>query len=251
MKRLFVLFSVVVLLAGCAQDKIGNQFKEYQGMSSKQVFDKAEKALAKGSYTAATKDYEALDAMYPFGEHAKQGLLDSIYAYYKDGQPVMAIANAERFTRLYPQSPQVDYALYMQGLLQFNQNSTWLSRKLHSDPAKGNADSLKKAFASFNQLIRLYPQSRYAPDSLQRMRYIRNILARHEFYIADYYFKRHAYVAAANRAGLVVQHYSGTSSTSKALDLLVKSYRHLGLKQLAGNTYAILKRNYPDVAKRV
>ncbi len=251
MKRLFVLFSVVVFLAGCAQDKIGNQFKAYQGQSSKQIFNKAETALANGGYSQAVKDYEALDAMYPFGNNAKQGLLDSIYAYYKNNQPVMAIANAERFQRLYPQSPYRDYALYMQGFIQFNQDNTWLSRKLNVDPAKGNMDSLKKSFAAFNELVKLYPRSPYAPDALKRLHYIRNVIARHEYQTADYYYQRHAYVAAANRAGNIVQHYNGTPSTAKALALLVKSYRHLGLHKLAGNTYAILQASYPAVAKTV
>ena len=163
----------------------------------------------------------------------------------------MAIANAERFQRLYPQSPHMDYALYLQGVVQFNQNGTWLSKKMQVNPAEENTDSLKNAFVAFNQLVKLYPKSRYAPDALKRLYYIRNVIARHQMIIARYYFKRKAYVAAANRAGFIVQHYSGTDSTADALAMLVKSYRHLNLPKLANTTYAILKQNNPAVAARL
>lgn len=244
MKRLLFLLTLVLSLASCAAGNISDNFSAYHGMSSEQVFNMAELATAKGHFDDATKDYEALDALYPFGAYAEQGLLDSIYAYYKDSQPEMALANAERFIQLYPQNSHVDYAYYMKGIVLFNQDLSWLQHKFSIDPARLNLANNQEAFSAFSALVRFYPHSVYAPDSMARLYYLRDVFARSELYKAQYYFARQAYVAAANRASVVVQHYAGTKTVMPALKLLAQCYQHLGLSTLQHNTEKLIVANH-------
>ncbi len=245
MKRLFIVLALVVSLVGCDNSKLDDQFKAYRGMTSQQIFNKAESSAAKKSYTAAVKDYEALDALFPFGPNARQGLLDSIYAYYMDQESDMALVSAQRYIRLYPRGPNLDYALYMEGYIQFNQHQGYLAQKFKLDPAKLTMTGNQNAFTAFVTLARLYPNSPYANDALMRAHYLRDMLARHELYIAQYYYARHAYVAAVNRSSGIVQHYNGTASVKPALEIMVKSYRKMQLNKLASNTNKILQANYP------
>lgn len=244
-KKIVICCLVGLLLVGCAKKDV-DPYANYRTKTSDDLFNGGEHALAKKNYSVAVKQFEALDAIYPFGPYAEQGQLDIIYAYYKNGDADSAIAAADRYVRLYPRGPHADYAYYMRGIVGFDQGLSWLQKLAKIDPAPRDSSTLQQSFASFATVVQQYPESPYAADSKIRMVYIRNLLARREVMIAQFYFDHQAYVAAANRASYVVQHFEGSPQVVKALVIMVKSYRALNLPQLADKTYAILQANYPQ-----
>lgn len=243
MKKIVWLLPLLFLLTACA--KSGSDLDHYKNYTAKQIFDGGEHLLAKGEYADAVKHFEALDALYPFGPYAQQGQLDSIYAYYEKKDDAEAIAAADRYIRLYPRGPHADYAYYMKGLISYRQGFTWLQRSLGVDPAPRDLTDKRQSFLAFSQVVNFFPNSPYAQDSALRMHYIRNVIARHNLEIARFYYKRKAYVASANRAAFVVQHFEGAPAVVPALAVMVKSYRKLHLNKLAGNTLQILEASYP------
>lgn len=220
--------------------------QRFKGMTSQQIFQGGEKALAKHKYDQASKYFEGLEALYPFGPYAQQGQLDIIYAYYKNGDPASALAAADRYIHLYPQSDNVDYAYYMKGLINFDRGRNWLQKTFKVSVAETDLSYLRQSFVDFNALLQRFPDSKYAPDAERRMVYIRNMLAQNELDTAQFYFRQKAYVAAANRATNIVQHYQGAPQVVDALVVLVKANRALGLNQQADNALQVLKMNYPN-----
>lgn len=239
--------SVIILglaLAGCASAPTPSQV--YRGQTAEQIYTAAETALAKENYADAVQAFEALDSLYPFGPHAQQAQLDMIYAYYKNNDNASAGAAAERYIRLYPRSPNLDYAYYIKGLANYDVDRGWLQHYLPADPALRDPGTLRQAFNDFKELVRLFPDSRYAPDAHKRMIYLRNMFGHYELKVAQYYFDSKAYVAAANRASYILQHYRSTPATQGALVLLVKANRALGLTHAANDALRVLKLNYPN-----
>lgn len=202
----------------------------YKDQSAQQIFMGAENNLASGNYDKAISRYEGLDALYPFSQYSEQAMLDSIYAYYKAGDYASATATAERFTHVYPANPHVDYAYYMKGVAEMIQDRPFSQRYLPMDLSMRDLVSPKKAYADFAVLIQKFPNSIYTPDAKQRMVYLRNLFAQREVEIAQFYFVRHAYVASANRANIVLSQYPGTPAEKQALDILQKSNQALGVK---------------------
>lgn len=243
--HLVFLIAAIGLISGCASTT-SDPTLAFQNKSSTQIYDGGERALANGDYGQAIKSFEALDALYPFTAHTEQAQLDLIYAYYENDDTASAGATAERFIRLYPQSAHVDYAYYMRGLSHFDQDRGWFQRIAPTDLSARDAGSMRQAFDDFSQLVRLYPNSVYTPDARQRMIYLRNMFAGYELHIAEFYFEKQAYVAAANRSNYVVQHFQGTPQVQDALGIMVRSYRKLGLRQLADQAQAVLQLNYPN-----
>jgi len=247
MKKLGLLLLALALLAGCHK-YTGEDYSAYKGMTGRQILDSAEKKLANQKYSAAAKELEALDALYPYSDTSQQGQLDIIYAYYMDDDTPSTIVACDRYIRLYPRGRGVDYAYYMKGLVLYKAGFTWLQRAAGVDPAPHDLSEKKQAFLAFNDLVRAFPNSQYAHNARLHMQYIRNLLARKQVEIAEYYEDRQAYVAAANRASYVVKHYNGTPAVKQALIVMIDSYRALGLNKLADNTLAILRANYPKDA---
>jgi len=241
---LFISILTIFTLEGCSK-KEQDPYKNYRGMSSSTLFESGERALAKKNYVRAVKYLEALDALYPFGPYAEQGQLDIIYAYYMNGDFALASLAAERYMRLYPRGQHVDYAYYMRGMIGLHLGLTWLQRRVGISPDMRDVSSLQQCYGSFALLVEQYPGSPYAADALVRMIYIRNLLAQREVDIAEFYMERHAYVASANRASTVVQHFQGSPLVEPALVIMVESYRELGLTQMADESYRLLQANFP------
>jgi outer membrane protein assembly factor BamD len=221
----------------------------YKGQSEEQIFRDGEQSLSKHQYEDAIHHFETLNARYPFGKFAEQSSLNLVYAYYKSSNTPNALAEANRYIRLYPRNPSVDYAYYMKGLVQLNENLGFFERYFTFDYAKRDLSNLRKAYVDFNHLVRYFPKSKYTPDARQQMIYIRNTLARHELQVAQFYYDHEAFVAAANRASNVVRHYQETPSVPEALKLMVKSYQKLGLTKEANDTSQVLQLNFPDSKK--
>lgn len=246
MKKFIALGMLGLLLAGCGNSPYKDNLAPYRHETSRALYEGAEKNMASSNYSEAVKQLEALDAIYPFGAFAKQAQLDIIYAYYMNDDRISAMVAADRYIHLYPQSEHVDYAYYMKGLVDFRQGMTWLQKASGADPSSRNMSHLYEAYTAFNQLVLRYPQSIYRPDAVRRMAYIRNLLAKHQLDVADYYFKRKAYVAALNRCNEIIQHFQGAPQIVDALGIAVQSYQRLGLVNKAHIYYQMLKDTYPN-----
>lgn len=238
--------ALLLALAGGGCSLLPDQIDETKDWSAQRLYSEAKASLNEGDYETAIDLYEKLEARYPFGKFAQQAQLDIAYAYYKFDEPESAIAAADRFIRLHPKHPSADYAQYVKGLANFNRGKGLVERYLPTDASQRDQGAALQSFNDFAELVRLYPESRYAEDSAKRMQYLKNNLAMYEIHVARYYLKRGAFVAAANRAKFVIENYPKTPATPDALVLMVKAYRELELGDLANDALRVLKLNYPD-----
>ena len=206
----------------------------------------AQKAMDAGAYEKAIKIYEAMSSRFPFGPDSAQAQLDIAYAYYKNSDPDAAIAAADRFIKMNPRSPNVDYAYYLKGLVNYNRDISFVHRFLPTDASQRDPASARNAFDIFSELVRKFPDSKYAPDSKKRMVALKNNLAMHEVHVARYYMKRKAYVAAANRASYVVEKYQRTLAVPYALQIMQDAYTKLNMTDLAQNAEQLYKMNFPN-----
>jgi len=245
--RLYQLCSgilLVLLTAGCGL--LPEQIDETKDWSANKFYSEAKAALTEGDYETAIKHFETLQARYPYGRYAQQAQMEIVYAYYKYDEPESAIAAADRFIRLHPRHPHVDYVYYLKGLVNFERERGLIDRYLPQDPTQRDPGAARQSFLDFSELVRQFPDSKYAADAVQRMRYLRNNLAQYEVNVADYYMRRGAYVAAANRAKYVVENYPRTPANASALGIMAKAYKILKLEDLSDDALRVLKLNYPD-----
>ncbi|MDF3930997.1 outer membrane protein assembly factor BamD [Pseudomonas citronellolis] len=237
-----LLIATLAFVTACSSkgDKVD------ENLSESQLYQQAQEDLNNNSYTNAVNKLKALESRYPFGRYAEQAQLELIYANYKNAEPEAARSAAERFIRLHPQHPNVDYAYYMKGLASFDQDRGLMARFLPLDLTKRDPGAARDSFNEFAQLTSRFPNSRYAPDAKARMVYLRNLLAAYEVHVGHYYLKRKAYVAAANRGRYVVENFQETPAVGDGLAIMTEAYQRLGLNDLADSSLQTLKLNYPD-----
>lgn len=243
--RMFIVVTVMFLYS-CSTTP--DDEDEEANWSAKQFYEEAKAALDKGNYEKAIKLYEKLEARYPFGTYAAQAQLDIAYAYYKYQEPDSAIAAAERFIKLHPRNPHIDYAYYLKGLVNYTRGIGFLERYLPTDSSQRDPGPAQDAYRDFSELIKKFPESRYVEDAKQRMVGLRNNLAMHEIHVARYYMKRGAYVAAANRATYVVEKYQRTPAVPLALKMMEQAYTKLGMNDLARDAARVYALNYGEGA---
>ena len=230
------------LVAGC-----GSTAKdETSGWSADKLYAEAKSEADNGSYERAAKLYERLEGRAAGTLLSQQAQIERAYVLYRSGEKAQALSVLERFIKLHPTSAAVDYALYLQGVINFNDNLGILGSLARQDLSERDQQASRDAYQSFKQLVEQYPQSRYAEDSKVRMNYILNSLAAYEVHVARYYFRRGAFVAAANRAQQTVQEYQQSPSTEEALFIMARSYDKLGLTQLRDDASRVLKQNFPN-----
>jgi outer membrane protein assembly factor BamD len=240
-----VVIVLGMLLTACSTTAT-DPSEAYKGESGEQIFQKGEEALRDRNTSEAIKRFEALDVQYPFGRNAEIAQLHIIYAYYMNSDYASAEAAADRFIHSHPANPHVDYAYFMRGLANYYQNMGVFERLFAVDFATRDLTQVKKSFNDFSDLVRLYPNSNYAPAAHQYMVYLRNVLANHQLGVAKYYYERHAYVAAVNRASLAVRHYQGSPAVPQGLVMMARSYRKLQLQVPESQVMQVLEYNYPD-----
>ncbi|HAW60965.1 MAG TPA: outer membrane protein assembly factor BamD [Pseudomonas sp.] len=238
-----LLIAILALTAACSSNETVDE-----NLGEVELYQQAQADLDNKSYTSAISKLKALESRYPFGRFAEQAQLELIYAYYRNVEPEAARSAAERFIRLHPQHPNVDYAYYLKGLASFDQDRGLLARFLPLDMTKRDPGAARDSFNEFAQLTSRYPNSRYSPDAKARMVYLRNLLAANEIHVAHYYLKRQAYVAAANRGRYVVENFQGTPAVADGLAVMTEAYQRLGLDDLAESSLKTLQLNYPDHA---
>ena len=230
-----------ILLGACA---IENDLTK--SWSVDKLYQEAKDELASGAYDKAIGYYEKLEGRAAGTAIAQQAQLDKAWAQYKTKEPVQAVATLDRFIKLHPASPALDYALYLKGLVNFNEDLGLFSSVTGEDVAERDPKQAKESFEAFRELTLRFPNSKYAPDAKMRMAFIKNSLARSDVYVARYYYKRGAYVAALNRAQAAVQEYRDVPAVEEALFLMFQCYDKLGLEQLRDDTRRVLDSTYPD-----
>ena len=232
----------MLLLAGCASTPVNND----PNATASELYNNALGLLQEGSYTTAIKQFQTLEARYPYGIYATQAQLDVAYAYYKQDDNQSASDACDNFIKLHPNNKNVDYAYYLKGLANFNYHSSFIDRLTNQDMALRDPKETKDSFFAFKTLVSQFPNSKYAPDAQKRLVFLMNSLARYDISVGRYYLRRGAWVAAANRAKSVLINYPESPQTEDALALLIESYQKLGLTNLASASIKVLHQNFPN-----
>ena len=235
---------LAIALGGCGL--LPGEIDETRGWSAAKLYSEARSALNDRSYETAIKYYEKLEARFPYGRYAQQAQIETAYAYYKDGEPVSAIAAADRFIKLHPNHPSVDYMYYLRGLANFNDDLGLFGYVSGQDMTERDPKAAADAFEAFKSLVTRYPESKYTPDAIQRMNYLVNALAAHEVHVARYYMKRGAFVAAANRAQHALKTYPQAPANEEGLVIMVKAYDALGMTDLRNDAERVMLQNFPN-----
>jgi outer membrane protein assembly factor BamD len=240
-----LLLGLLLVSSGCSWFG-GDDDDLIADSGEQQLYRESQRHLKNENFSLAVRSLQMLESRYPFGRYAEQAQLELIYAHYGAYEFEAATDAADRFIRLHPRHPSVDYAFYMKGLAAYDIEPGFFSRFIPSDDTKRDVSHIQIAFAEFSQLLARYPDSAYAPDARQRMVHMRNMLARNEIHVANYYFRRGAYMAALNRGKYVVEHMQQTPSVADGLAIMAQAYLLLGLNNLAEDSIDVLCENYPD-----
>jgi outer membrane protein assembly factor BamD len=229
------------LLCACSSTDDRKKLKSAEAM-----YADAQEDMNSSSYESAIKTFEQIQSRYPFGRYAQQAMIEQAYAYWKQADEAQALSTIERFIKQYPNHPSADYMYYLRGMVNFNDNSGLLGYISGQDPTERDPKALRESFDAFKELVTRYPDSHYSEDARARMNWLVNALASHEVHVASYYYRRGAYLAAANRAQTALKDYNGARASENALGILWASYDKLGLTQLRDDTRKVLALNYPQ-----
>jgi outer membrane protein assembly factor BamD len=216
------------------------------GLTEKDFYERIQTSLNASNWTVAISNLQLLESQFPFGKYAEQGQLELIYAQYKSGDYESSIASADRFIRLHPQHPNVDYAFYVKGLSEISQTGGFFDSFLPTDSSMRDIGEARGAFTTLTELLSRFPESPYATDARKRLVSLRNRLARAEIHVANYYFTRGAYLAAANRGRFVVENFQQSPAVPDGLAVMAQAYYLLEMKELADNSVEVLVANYPE-----
>lgn len=241
--RPFLALVLALSLAACGM--LPAVKDETESWSAQKLYSEAKDNLESGNYERAVKLFESLESRYPYGNYAQQAQLEIAYAYYKDNSPPLAIAACDRFIKLHPNHPNVDYAYYLKGLANFNEDLGLFGALVEQDMSERDPRAARESFAAFKELTTRFPDSKYTPDATARMNYLVNALAQNEVHVARYYLKREAWVAAAARAKAVLETYPQAPAVEDALAIMIVSYDRLKLADLRDDARRVLKLNFP------
>jgi len=234
---------LATVLSGCGL--LPDQKDETSGWSANKLYAEAKDALNDGSYDKSIKYFEKLESRFPYGRYAQQAQIEVAYAYWKSGEPASAVAACDRFIKLHPNHPNVDYVFYLRGLINFNEDLGILGKVSNQDMTERDPKGARESFDAFKELATRFPDSKYTPDGVARMKYLVNALASHEVHVARYYMKRGAYLASINRAQYAVKNYPEAPAIEEALFIMVKGYDLLGMNDLRDDAERVMRKNYP------
>ena len=238
----FGALTTVLVVAGCSSTPVDPT----TDWSPNKIYSEASDEREAGNFDKAIGLYEKLEGRAAGTPLAQQAQLDKAYAQYKAGEQAQALATLDRFQKLHPTSPAMDYALYLKGLVNFNDNLGLFGSLARQDLSERDQKAAKESFEAFRELVSRFPDSRYSPDARDRMTYIVNSLAQYEVHVARYYHSRGAYVAAINRAQTALTDYVNAPALEEALFIMLQSYEALGLTQLRDDTRRVMQASYPN-----
>ncbi len=245
-KNLLTLFALFLAVSLTACGLFSEKVDETISWPAGKLYREAKEELRNGNYEKAIEYYEKLESRYPFGVYAQQAQMDIAYAYYRDNEPAQALVATERFIKLHPNHPNIDYMYYLRGLINFNDRVGFLNFAFQQDLSERDPKAAQDAFESFKLLVTRYPDSVYSKDAIYRMKYLLTMMAKYEVHVAKYYYRRGAYLAAANRAQRAITNYPDSFVVEEALYILVESYKKMGLYDLSDDANRIFKQNFPD-----
>lgn len=237
LKFFFCLSIVALFMVGCNSD--GPEMEQPE----KIYYDLAQRRIQSKNYIAAIESLQAIETRYPFGRYAEQAQIELIYAYFMNGENLAAHAAAEKFIRLHPRHPNIDYAYLMKGLSSYTRDTSFLVRVTDTDIANRDITGAKESFAELSEFLTRFPESQYSPYAKQRNIYLRNMIARNELSAADYYVSIGAYIAAVRRAKYVIENIPNSSENLRALIILKESYKMLGYLELYEDVERIIDLN--------
>jgi len=243
---LALIFAALLSLSGCGL--LPEVKDETAGWSANKLYTEAKEAASEGSWEKAIKYFEKLESRYPYGRYAQQAQIEVAYAYFKAGEQASAIAACERFVKLHPDHPNVDYVYYLKGLVTFNEDQGMMGHLSMQDQTERDPKGMRESFEAFKTLSARFPDSKYTPDAIQRMKYLVNAMASNEVHVARYYMKRGAYVAAANRSQIAIKNYPDAPAVEEALFIMVKAYDNLGMPDLRDDAERVMRKNFPNSA---
>lgn len=233
-------------LTGCGI--LPEKVDETKDWSAAKLYSEARDEMSAGNYEKAIQYFEKIESRYPFGTYAQQAQMEIAYGYYRQGDQPQALAAVERFIKLHPNHPNVDYMYYLRGLINFNDRAGFFDFIVNQDPSERDPKAAREAFDSFKQLAERFPDSIYTKDALSRMKYLVNAMAQYDVHVANYYYRRGAYLAAANRAQNAVKEYRDAPAIEEALYVMVRSYDALGQTDLRDDAARVMKTNFPNSA---
>ncbi len=238
---LWCVLGAALTLGGCAtqEDKTAN-------WSPNRIYSEAKDEMGSGAYERAVPLFEKLEGRAAGTPLAQQAQLEKAYAQFKAGEQAQAVATLDRFIKLHPASPALDYAMYMKGIVNFNENLGLFSFLTRQDLSERDQKAAKESFQAFSELATRFPDSRYTPDARARMTYIVNSLAQYEVHVARYYYTRGAYVAAINRAQIALTDYQNVPALEEALYIMIRSYDALGMTALRDDAKRVMGASYPQ-----
>lgn len=232
------------LISGCGL--LPDQVDETAGWSANRLYSESRDARSDGAWDKAAKYLEKLEARYPYGRYAMQAQIELGYVYWKGGEPASALAACDRFIKMHPNHPAVDYAYYLKGLINFNEDLGYLAYLSMQETAERDPKAARDSFDAFKMLVTRFPDSKYSEDAIQRMNYLVNAMASQEVNVAKYYIKRGAYLAAANRAQAALKEYPNAPAIEEALFVMVVAYDKLGLNDLRDDSERVMRKNFPN-----
>jgi outer membrane protein assembly factor BamD len=241
----FAVIAVTFSLSACSLLQT-ETVDETKGWTASRLYSEARDELSAGNYEKAVSHFEKLESRYPFGTYAQQAQMEIAYAHYKQGDQAQALAAVDRFIKLHPNHPNVDYMYYLRGLINFNDKVSIFDFIAHQDLSERDPKALRDAFDSFKLLVERYPNSKYAKDASERLNYLLNSMAQHDVHVANYYYRRGAYLAAANRAQAAVRDYRDAPAIEEALYIMMRSYDALGMPQLREDAQRVLTTTFPN-----
>lgn len=242
--RLLAAILVAAVLGGCGL--LPEVKDETSGWSASKLYSEARDAQTDGAWDKAAKLLEKLEARFPYGRYSQQAQLELGYIYWKANEPASALAACDRFIKLHPNHPGVDYVYYLKGLINFNEDLGLLGYLSRQDMSERDPKAAREAFDAFKELVTRFPKSKYTPNAIERMNYLVNALAMQEVHVARYYVKRGAYIAAANRAQYAVKHYPNAPANEEALFIMVTAYDKLGMSDLRDDAERVMRKNFPN-----
>lgn len=249
LKNFLNLALIVLALTLSACGSLGEKADETKGWSADKLYAEASDELNSGNYLKAIQHFEKLESRYPFGRYAQQAQMKIAYLYYKQSEPAQCLAAVERFIRLHPNHENVDYMYYLRGLANFNDRKGLFDFFSAQDPTERDPKAARAAFDAFKQLVDRFPDSRYADDARYRLRYLVEAMAQHEVHVAQFYYRKGAYVAAVNRAQNVIRNYPATGAVQSALRVQILAYDAMGMKDLRDDAKRVYELNYAGEAK--
>ena len=235
--------ALAIALAGCGL--FTDKTESRKDWTAAEFYKAAKEEFDNGNWEASIKLYEQLESKFPFGRFAQQAQLEVAYAYYKQGETAQSLAALDKFIKLHPNHPNLDYALYLKALVNFKEDLGPLARVVKQDLADRDPKAARESFEGFKELVNRFPESRYAPDSRERMAYLVEALARHEIHVARYYLSRGAHLAAANRAQDAIKRFPTSPIQKDALDIIIESYDRMGMTELRDDARLVLAKNFP------